>query len=155
VGISCGGCVLPLGVIDGGFYSRGRPGARRPVRGQCGGPGGVRRSHRAWRPRGRAGRLSPRLRRAVGRCWREQGGRERAEKKNTGRGPWAHFSSSLHFTRLGSGQRERGSTVASSRSVATVLEQARTVQPTVNSICFDSCLPVFDEMPARDLNLNF
>jgi hypothetical protein len=26
---------------------------------------------------------------------------------------------------------------------------------TVNSIWFDSCLPAFDEMPARSLNLNF
>jgi hypothetical protein len=47
------------------------------------------------------------------------------------------------------------SIVAPSRSMATVLERARTVQPIVNSICFDSCLPVFDEMLARSSNLNF
>jgi hypothetical protein len=93
VGIGCGGCVLPLGVIDGVFYSRGRPGARRPVRGQCGGPGGVRRSHRARRPRGCAGGLSPWLRRAMGRCWRGHGGRERAEKKKD----WEGALGALHF----------------------------------------------------------
>jgi hypothetical protein len=37
-------------------------------------------------------------------------------------GSWAHSSSSLHFSRLGSGQRELGSTAEMSSSMATGFE---------------------------------
>jgi hypothetical protein len=48
------------------------------------------RVERQWarRPRLRAGRVLARPREAVGRLWRGQGGRHRAGKKITGRGPW-------------------------------------------------------------------
>jgi hypothetical protein len=54
-----------------------------------------------------------------------------------GRGPWARFSSSLLFSRLGSGLGKLGSTVASSSSMATVLRRSRTVIFTVIRIRFD------------------
>jgi hypothetical protein len=78
-----------------------------------------------------------RLRRAVGRLWRSQGGRHRAGRRTTGRGPWARSSSSLHFPRLGSGQGELGSTAASPWSMATGFERARTVKLTVETIFVD------------------
>jgi hypothetical protein len=118
-----------LRLIGGAIYRSERRGRGCPEARRLGGPGNVRRSNRARRPRGRAGRVLARPRSAVGRRWRGQGGRKRAERRRSGRGPWARFSSSLHFSRLGSGQGALGSTVASSRSMATVLERARTVQP--------------------------
>jgi hypothetical protein len=142
-------------LIGGGIYRAERRGRGCPEARRLGGPGNVRRSYWARRPRGRAGRVLARLRETVGRLWRIQGGRHRAGRRRSGMGPWAQFSSSLRFSWLGSGQGELGSTVASSRSMATVLERARTVQHIVNSTCFDFSLPVFDEMPARDLNLHF
>jgi hypothetical protein len=47
--------------------------------------------HRARRPRSRAGGLWSRLRRAVGRCWRGQGGRRRAGRKETEKGVLGAF----------------------------------------------------------------
>jgi hypothetical protein len=92
-----------LRLIGRGIYRAERRGRGCPEARRLGGPGNARRSYRARRPRGHAGRVLARPRSAVGRCWRGQGGRERAEKKKTGRGPWAQFSSSLRFSWLRSG----------------------------------------------------
>jgi hypothetical protein len=116
-------------LIGGAFYRPERRGQGCPEARRGGGPGGVRRSLRARRSRGRAGRVLARPRGAVGLLWREQGGRKRAEKKVTGRGPWARFSSSLHFSWLGSGLGALESTVEMPRSMATGVERTRTVQP--------------------------
>jgi hypothetical protein len=70
-------------------------------------------------------------------------------------GSWCCLPLLLPFSRLGSGQRGLGSTVASSRSMATGFERARTVKLTVIKICSIFILPVFDELPARDLNSKF
>jgi hypothetical protein len=129
-----------LRLIGGGIYRSERRGCGRPEARRLGGPGSVRRLYRARRPRGRAGRVSPRLREAVGRLWRIQGGRHRAGRRRSGRGPWAQFSSSLHFSWLGSGQGELGSTAASPRSMATGQRRTTTVITTVITICLRFCL---------------
>jgi hypothetical protein len=49
------------------------------------------------------------------------------EEERQRRGSWARSSSSLHFSRLGSGQRELGSTAASSTSMATGSRRTATV----------------------------
>jgi hypothetical protein len=144
-----------LRLIGGGIYRSGRRGCGRPEARRLGGPGNVRRSLRARRPRGCAGRVSPRLREAVGRLWRIQGGRHRAGRRRSGRGPWAHFSPSLLFSRLGSGKGALESTVEMPRSMATGGERTRIVIFTVARICSIFICRVFDKMPARDLNLNF
>jgi hypothetical protein len=142
-------------LIGGAFYRPERRGTRRPEARRLGGSGCVWSSLRPRRPRGCAGLVSARLRGAVGLLWRLQGGRQLAGRRRTGRGPWARFSSSLLFSRLGSGLGKLGSTVASSSSMATGLGRARTVRPQCNQIWFDFLLPVFDEMPARTQILNF
>jgi hypothetical protein len=70
-------------------------------------------------------------------------------------GAWARSSSSLHFSRLGSGQRGLVSTAGSSMSMATGFERARTVKLTVIKICSIFICQVLDEIPARDSNSNF
>jgi hypothetical protein len=62
-------------LIGGAFYRPERRGQGCPEARRLGGPGSVRRSLRARRPWGRAGRVLARLREAVGRLWRLQGGR--------------------------------------------------------------------------------
>jgi hypothetical protein len=62
------------------------------------------------------------------------------EERHSG-GSWARSSSSLHFSRLGLGQRELGSTAASSTSMATGSRRTATVILTVNSISPDFRLP--------------
>jgi hypothetical protein len=61
--------------------------------------------HRARRPRGCAGRVLTRPRRAVGRCWRGHGGRERAEKKKDWEGALGAvlFFPPLLMARVGAG----------------------------------------------------
>jgi hypothetical protein len=61
----------------------------------------------------------------------------------------------LPFSWLGSGQRGLGSTVASSRSMATGFGRARTVIFTVALIWLDFVCQVFDELPARISNSKF
>jgi hypothetical protein len=53
------------------------------------------------------------------------------EERRQRRGSWARFSSSLHFSWLGSGQGELGSTTAPSRSMATGAGRMATVILTV------------------------
>jgi hypothetical protein len=81
------------------------------------------------------------------------GNLQRGRRRREG-GPGAVFLSS-HVARLGSGQRELGSTAEVSRSMATGFERARTVKLTVLSICLIFACQVFDEMPARKSNSNF
>jgi hypothetical protein len=126
-----------LRLIGGAFYRPKRRGTRRPEARRLGGPGYVWSSLRSRRSRSRAGRVLARPRGAVGLLWRGQGGRRRAGKKITGRGPWAHFSSFLPFSWLGSGLGKLGSTVVSPRRIATALERTRTVINTVIRIRFD------------------
>jgi hypothetical protein len=59
------------------------------------------------------------------------------------RGDWVRAVSSVssHVARLGSGQRELGSTAEVSTSMATGLRRTTTVMLTVNSIFSDFCLP--------------
>jgi hypothetical protein len=116
-------------LIGGAFYRPERRGQGCPEARRLGGPGSVLRSLRARRPQGRAGRVLARLREAVGRLWCLQDGRHRAGRRRSGRGPWAHISSSLRFSWLGSGLGALESIEAPSRSMATALERARTVQP--------------------------
>jgi hypothetical protein len=130
-----------LRLIGGGIYRAERRGCGRPEARRLGGPGNARRSYRARRPRGRAGRVLARLREAVGRLWRIQGGRHRAGRRGSGRGPWAQFSPSLRFSWLGSGQGALGSTEASPRSMATGQRRTATVITTVITICLRFCLP--------------
>jgi hypothetical protein len=127
VGIGCGGGVLLLGLDGEGFIGAGGRGQGRPEARRCGGPGRVQRPRRARRSRGHAGGLLSRQRRAVGQLWRGQGGRRRAGRGETARGSWARSSPSLHFSRLGSGQRAPGLTAEVSRSMATGFERVRTV----------------------------
>jgi hypothetical protein len=70
-------------------------------------------------------------------------------------GSWVLSPLLLPFSRLGSGQGTLGSTVASSRSMATGFERARTVIFTVIKICSIFILQVFNELPARISNLKF
>jgi hypothetical protein len=65
------------------------------------------------------------------------------------------FSSSLLFSRLGSGLGVLDSTEGVSMRMATGVERTRTVINTVDQDLVDSSLPVFDEMPARTQNSNF
>jgi hypothetical protein len=67
------------------------------------------------------------------------GGLQRGRRRREG-GPGAVFFSS-HVARLGSGQRELGSTAGVSRSMATGFERARTVKLTVLLIFADFRLP--------------
>jgi hypothetical protein len=143
-------------LIDGGFYRPGRRRRGRPVVRRCGGPGRVRRA-----TLGTAALLA---------CWRgsvsaaECCGSALAQSRwsatcsDLGKkrgGSWVLSPLLLPFSRLGSGQRELGSTAASSRGMATGVRQTATVIFTVNSISPISVCQMFDEMPARDSNSNF
>jgi hypothetical protein len=83
--VAVGVCSI-WGSMGGDFIGSGGRGQGRPEGGQCGGPGGVQRPRQARRPRGRAGGVLSRLRRAVGWLWRGHGGRELAERKKEKRG---------------------------------------------------------------------
>jgi hypothetical protein len=137
-------------LIGGAFYRPERRGRGRPEARRSGGPRRVRRA-----TLGTAASLA---------CWGALVSAAACCGSTLARAGWSATcrmlgrkeggsgvlpSLLLPFSRLGSGLGAMGSTEASSRSMATVLERARTVQPTVSSIWFDSCLPVFDEMPAR------
>jgi hypothetical protein len=71
------------------------------------------------------------------------------------RGVRAVSSISSHVARLGSGQRELGSTVEVSTSMATGSRRTATVMLTVNSIFSIFACQVFGQMPARNSNSNF
>jgi hypothetical protein len=112
--------------------------------------------HRARRPRGRAGRVLARPRRAVGRCWRGHGGRERAEKKNDWEGALGAF---LFFPPLLTAR-----VGAEGAGLDRGVSQEHGYRPEANGdsdhyskldlspifVC-----QVFDQMLARNLNLNF
>jgi hypothetical protein len=70
-------------------------------------------------------------------------------------GSWAHSSSSLHFSQLGSGQRELGSTAASSTSMATGMRRMGAVIFTVITIFPDFCLPGVRRNARMKLNFEF
>jgi hypothetical protein len=129
-------------LIGGGFY---RP--ERRVRGAqwvagAGCAGDVHGRHWPRRPCSRAGGVLSRPRSAVGRCWRGHGGRELAEREKEKRGgSGCCLPLLLPFSQLGSGQRELGSTAASSTSMAIGTRGTGAVIFTVKSISSDFCSP--------------
>jgi hypothetical protein len=136
-------------LIGGAFYrpecrGQGCPEARR-----LGGPGSVRRSLRARRPRSRAGRVLAWPREAVGRLWRIQGGRHRAgcwEEERGGPGVLSPLL--LLFHGLGRGRGgwlDRGTVQKHGYSAGA----SKHSEPHSNSRFGLILLPVFDKMPAR------
>jgi hypothetical protein len=70
-------------------------------------------------------------------------------------GSWAHSSPSLHFSRLGSGQRELGSTAGVSTSMATGTRRTGAVIFTVKSIFLDFCSPGVRSNARKKLKFEF